>query len=62
MNKYIWQELKRVLIKKKIPIIIMLIFIPVFGLLNTMNTQTYEKQLNQYNSKLKNLKKYAATI
>ncbi|MBN3410319.1 ABC transporter permease [Clostridium botulinum] len=56
MSKYIWQELKRVLIKKKIPIIIMLIFIPIFGLINTLNTQTYEQQLNQYNAKLKNLK------
>ncbi len=36
MTKYIWQELKRVLIKKKISLIIILILTIVFGGINIL--------------------------
>lgn len=47
MTKYIWQELKRVLIKKKIPLIIILIFTIVFGGINILKQKTLEDQLEQ---------------
>ncbi|MCC5418042.1 ABC transporter permease subunit [Clostridium botulinum] len=59
MSKYIWQELKRVLIKKKISLIIILIFTIVFGGISILKQKTLEERLdsakiilnNQINSK-----------
>ncbi|WP_434296245.1 ABC transporter permease subunit [Clostridium sporogenes] len=47
MTKYIWQELKRVLIKKKISLIIILIVTVVFGGINILKQKTLEEQLEQ---------------
>ncbi|CBZ02636.1 related to ABC transporter permease component [Clostridium botulinum H04402 065] len=47
MTKYIWQELKRVLIKKKISLIIILILTIVFGGINILKQKTLEEQLQQ---------------
>ncbi|APF25719.1 ABC-2 transporter family protein [Clostridium sporogenes] len=47
MTKYIWQELKRVLIKKKISLIIILILTIVFGGINILKQKTLEEQLEQ---------------
>lgn len=47
MTKYIWQELKRVLIKKKISLIIILIVTIVFGGINILKQKTLEEQLEQ---------------
>ncbi|MBY6846456.1 ABC transporter permease [Clostridium botulinum] len=47
MTKYIWQELKRVLIKKKISLIIILIVTIVFGGINILKQKTLEEQLQQ---------------
>ncbi|HCL4549448.1 ABC transporter permease [Clostridium botulinum] len=46
MSKYIWQELKRVLIKKKISLIIILIFTIVFGGISILKQKTLEERLN----------------
>lgn len=56
MNKYIYQEFKRVLIKKKIPLIIMLIFIIGYGIVTANNTQDYKEKLISDTNKLNNLK------
>ncbi|KEI80174.1 ABC transporter permease [Clostridium botulinum] len=47
MTKYIWQELKRVLIKKKISLIIILIATIVFGGINILKQKTLEEKLEQ---------------
>ncbi|KEI98743.1 ABC transporter permease [Clostridium botulinum A2B3 87] len=47
MTKYIWQELKRVLIKKKISLIIILIVTIVFGGINILKQKTLEEKLEQ---------------
>ncbi len=47
MTKYIWQELKRVLIKKKISLIIILIITIVFGGINILKQKTLEEKLEQ---------------
>ncbi|KGO12845.1 ABC transporter permease subunit [Clostridium botulinum] len=47
MTKYIWQELKRVLIKKKISLIIILIVTIVFGGINVLKQKTLEEKLEQ---------------
>ncbi|KEI77789.1 ABC transporter permease [Clostridium botulinum A2 117] len=47
MTKYIWQELKRVLIKKKISLIIILILTIVFGGINILKQKTLEEKLEQ---------------
>lgn len=49
MGKYIWEELKRVIIKKKISIIVVLVIITAFGLINVLKTKTLEVQLQQDN-------------
>ncbi|NFS06877.1 ABC transporter permease [Clostridium botulinum] len=47
MAKYIWQELKRVLIKKKISIIIILIITVAFGGVNIFNKRTLDERLEK---------------
>ncbi|MHB9925982.1 ABC transporter permease subunit [Clostridium botulinum] len=47
MTKYIWQELKRVLIKKKISLIIILILTIVFSGINILKQKTLEEKLEQ---------------
>ncbi|MCR1975354.1 ABC transporter permease subunit [Clostridium sporogenes] len=47
MTKYIWQELKRVLIKKKISLIIILIVTIVLGGINISKQKTLEEKLEQ---------------
>jgi len=47
MTKYIWQELKRVLIKKKISLIIIIILTIVFGGVNVLKQKTLEEKLEQ---------------
>ncbi|KRU26794.1 ABC-2 family transporter protein [Clostridium sporogenes] len=47
MTKYIWQELKRVLIKKKISIIIILIITIAFGGANIFNKKTLDERLEK---------------
>ncbi|NFE18988.1 ABC transporter permease [Clostridium botulinum] len=47
MTKYIWQELKRVLIKKKISLIIILILTIIFGGINILKQKTLEEKLEQ---------------
>lgn len=47
MTKYIWQELKRVLIKKKISLIFILIITIVFGGINILKQKTLEEKLEQ---------------
>ncbi|QGT43376.1 hypothetical protein GJ703_01553 [Clostridium botulinum] len=47
MAKYIWEELKRVLIKKKISIIIILIIIVAFGGVNIFNKKTLDERLEK---------------
>ncbi|ACO84846.1 TPA: ABC transporter permease subunit [Clostridium botulinum] len=47
MTKYIWQELKRILIKKKISLIIILIVTIVFGGINALKQKTLEEKLEQ---------------
>ncbi|MGO5064071.1 ABC transporter permease subunit [Clostridium sp. LCP25S3_F8] len=47
MTKYIWQELKRVLIKKKISLIIILIVTIVLGGISISKQKTLEEQLEQ---------------
>lgn len=46
MTKYIWQELKRVVIKKKISLIIIIIVIIVFGGINIFKQKTLEESLD----------------
>ncbi len=45
MSKYIWEELKRVVIKKKISIIVILMITIAFGLIHVSKTKTLEGQL-----------------
>ncbi len=45
MTKYIWQELKRVVIKKKISLIIIIIVIIVFGGINIFKQKPWRKVL-----------------
>ncbi|KEJ00179.1 ABC transporter permease [Clostridium botulinum A2B7 92] len=47
MAKYIWQELKRVLIKKKISIIIILIITVAFGGINILKKKTLDERLEK---------------
>ncbi len=47
MAKYIWEELKRVLIKKKISIIIILIITVAFGGVNIFNKKTLDERLEK---------------
>ncbi|MBV4438637.1 ABC transporter permease subunit [Clostridium tyrobutyricum] len=47
MSKYIWQELKRVLIKKKVSLIVILILIIAFGLINISRAKTLDAKLQQ---------------
>ncbi|PIH04568.1 ABC transporter permease subunit [Clostridium combesii] len=56
MNIYIYQELKRVLIKKKIPLIIIFMFIIGYGIVTAWNAQDYREKLTYDNNKLNNLK------
>ena len=52
MNKYIWQELKRVLIKKKISVIVILIIIIAFGIKNISGVKPLGVELKQYKTLL----------
>lgn len=45
MSKYIWEELKRVIIKKKICIIIIVMITIAFGIINVSKTKTLEANL-----------------
>ncbi|MGO5064070.1 ABC transporter permease subunit [Clostridium sp. LCP25S3_F8] len=54
MSKYIWQELKRVLIKKKISLIIILIVTIVFGGIYTSKQKTLEERLDSAKISLNN--------
>ncbi|NMM65802.1 ABC transporter permease subunit [Clostridium sp. P21] len=45
MSKYIWEELKRVIIKKKISIIIIVMITIAFGIINISKTKTLEANL-----------------
>ncbi|WP_333858948.1 ABC transporter permease subunit [Clostridium sp.] len=56
MNRYIWQEFKRVIIKKKIILIIMLIITIVFGLKSILKTKSLETQIQNYKILLNNQK------
>jgi len=47
MSNYIWEELKRVIIKKKISIIVVLMITTAFGLYNISKLNTLEVQLRQ---------------
>ncbi|MGJ8742221.1 ABC transporter permease subunit [Clostridium botulinum] len=47
MSKYIWEELKRVLIKKKISLIIILIVTVAFGGINISKQKTLEERFKQ---------------
>ncbi|MBU3173521.1 ABC transporter permease subunit [Clostridium estertheticum] len=47
MSKYIWKELKRVILKKKISIIVILMITVVIGLVSVTKTKTLEVQLQQ---------------
>ncbi len=48
MSKYIWQELKRVIIKKKISLIGVLIITVAFGLISISKTRTLEVQTQEW--------------
>ncbi len=52
MSKFIWQELKRVIIKKKISIIVILMIIIAFGIINISKTKTLQVQIQQYETLL----------
>ncbi|MBP2031500.1 ABC-type transport system involved in multi-copper enzyme maturation permease subunit [Clostridium algifaecis] len=56
MNKYIWEEFKRVIIKKKILLIVILIVTVAFGLRSISKTKTLEGQL-QGDKNLLNIQK-----
>ncbi|OAA91639.1 ABC transporter permease subunit [Clostridium ljungdahlii] len=56
MNKYIWQELKRVMIKKKIALIVILIITIVFGLMVISKIDTLEVQIQKDKVLLNTLK------
>ncbi|WP_446898180.1 ABC transporter permease subunit [Clostridium sp. LBM24168] len=56
MNKYVWEELKRIVIKKKIWIAFILMFIVIFGLGSTLKTNTLEVQIQKYKALLVNQK------
>ncbi|AKA67307.1 hypothetical protein CSCA_0182 [Clostridium scatologenes] len=45
MSKYIWEELKRVIIKKRIFIIIIVMITIAFGIINVSKTKTLEASL-----------------
>ncbi len=47
MSKYIWEELKRVLIKKKISLIIILIVTVAFGGINISKQKLWRKGLSR---------------
>lgn len=56
MNKYIWQELKRVMMKKKIALIVILIITIAFGLMVISKTDTLEVQIQKDKVLLNTLK------
>ncbi|MHC6180737.1 ABC transporter permease subunit [Clostridium sp. JNZ X4-2] len=56
MNKYIWEELKRIIIKKKFSIVIILMITVIFGLASTLKTNTLEVQI-QKDKELLNIQK-----
>ncbi|BAH06616.1 ABC transporter permease subunit [Clostridium kluyveri] len=56
MSKYIWQELKRVIIKKKISLIGVLIITVAFGLISISKTRTLEVQIQNDKALLNNQK------
>jgi ABC-type transport system involved in multi-copper enzyme maturation permease subunit len=56
MSKYIWEELKRVIIKKKISIIVIFMITIAFGLINISKTSTLEVQIQRDNALLNNQK------
>ncbi|OAA90981.1 hypothetical protein CLCOS_06150 [Clostridium coskatii] len=45
MSKYIWQEFKRFIIKKRLLLIVILIITAAFGVINVSKTKTLEGQL-----------------
>lgn len=56
MSKYIWQEFKRVIIKKKILLIGVLIITVAFGLISISKTRTLEVQIQNDKALLNNQK------
>lgn len=56
MNKYIWEEVKRIIIKKKIWIVIVIMITIGFGLISTLKTNTLEVQIQKYKALLVNPK------
>lgn len=56
MNRYIWEELKRIVVKKKIWIVIVLMVTIGFGLIITLKTNTLEAQSQKYKALLVNQK------
>ncbi|AZV56912.1 ABC transporter permease subunit [Clostridium sp. AWRP] len=56
MSKYIWQEFKRFIIKKRLLLIVILIITAAFGLINVSKTKTLEGQLQGDKALLSNQK------
>jgi ABC-type transport system involved in multi-copper enzyme maturation permease subunit len=56
MNRYIWEELKRIIIKKKIWIAVIFMVTIVFGWASTLKTNTLEVQIQKYKALLVNQK------
>nr|DAD54316.1 TPA_exp: hypothetical protein CAETHG_RS03735_2 [Clostridium autoethanogenum DSM 10061] len=56
MSKYIWQELKRVMMKKKIALIVILIITIAFGLMRISKIDTVEVQIQKDKVLLNSLK------
>ena len=56
MNRYIWEEMKRIIIKKKIWIAVIFMVTIVFGLASTLKTNTLEVQIQKYKALLVNQK------
>ena len=56
MNKYIWEEVKRIIIKKKIWIVIVIMITIGFGLISILKTNTLEVQIQKYKALLVNPK------
>jgi ABC-type transport system involved in multi-copper enzyme maturation permease subunit len=56
MSKYIWQELKRVMMKKKIALIVILIITIAFGLMRVSKIDTLEVQIQKDKVLLNTLK------
>lgn len=56
MSKYIWQELKRVMMKKKIALIVILIITIAFGLMRISKIDTLEVQIQKDKVMLNTLK------